>query len=80
MRTAKVRFLVDFRGKLTNEVYYLAGSTVEFSSGVAGQLVSEGRAVYVETEEAVTEETAEPVELEPVTADEAPKRRKTKKA
>lgn len=79
MRTAKVRFLVDFRGKLTNEVYYLAGSTVEFSSGVAGQLVAEGRAVYVETEE-VTEEPAEPVAVEPATADETPKRRKTKKA
>lgn len=79
MQLAKVCFLVDFRGKLTNEIYYLAGSTVEFDSGVASQLVNEGRAVYVEVEE-VTEETAEPVELEPATADEVPKRRRTKKA
>ena len=55
---AKVQFLVDFRGKLTNEIYYLAGSTVEFDSGVAGQLVSEGWAVAVEPEE--TEPTEVP--------------------
>lgn len=79
MQVAKVTFLVDFRGKLTNENYYLAGSTVEFDSGVASQLVSEGRAAYVEAEE-VTEEPTEPVELEPVAVDEVPKRRKSKKA
>ncbi len=56
MQVAKVCFLVDFRGKLTNEVYFLAGSTAEFDSGVASQLVAEGRAVYVEDEEQVSEE------------------------
>lgn len=79
MQVAKVCFLVDFRGKLTNEIYYLAGSTVELDSGVASQLVSEGRAVYVEFEE-VTEEPAVPVEPEPVAVDEVTKRRRTKKA
>lgn len=78
MRTAKVKFLGDFRGKLTNENYYLAGSTVEFSDGVASQLVAEGRAAYVVEE--VTEEPTEPAKFEPATVDETPKRRKTKKA
>lgn len=79
MQVAKVCFLVDFRGKLTNEIYYLAGSTVELDNGVASQLVSEGRAVYVESEE-VTEEPAEPAEPEPAPVDEVTKRRKSKKA
>lgn len=43
----KVRFLVDFRGKLTKEQFYLAGSEVEFPADVATRLVDEGRAEYV---------------------------------
>jgi len=43
----RVQFLVDFRGKLTKENYYLAGEQAEFDAGTAQALVSEGRATEV---------------------------------
>ena len=42
-----VQFLVDFRGKLTQENYYLAGEQVEFDAATAQALIDEGRAVAV---------------------------------
>jgi hypothetical protein len=43
----RVQFLVDFRGKLTREQFYLAGEQAEFDAGTAQALVSEGRAAAV---------------------------------
>ena len=42
----KVRFLVDYRGILTGEKYYLAGRVVEDSECQAAELVAEGRAEF----------------------------------
>jgi hypothetical protein len=41
-----IRFLVDYRGVLTNEKFYEAGAVVELAK--ASVLVSDGRAVYVD--------------------------------
>ncbi len=79
MRTANVRFLVDFRGKLTNEVFYQQGSEADINISAAALLVEQERAAYIKAEE-VTEEPTETAEIEPATVDEAPKRRRTKKA
>lgn len=43
-----VKFLVDYRGKLTNEQYYLAGTVAEFDKETAAALVEAGRAELVE--------------------------------
>lgn len=62
MKLAKVQFLVDFRGKLTREHYYVAGTVAEFDCGVASQLVEEERAVFAEEpqEVALAEEVTDP--------------------
>jgi hypothetical protein len=44
----RVRFLVDYRGHLTNEQFYVAGDAVEFADAVAAQLIADGRAEVVE--------------------------------
>jgi hypothetical protein len=44
MVTVKVEFLQDYRGKLTNEAYFVAGAVVEFDDAIASQLIAEGRA------------------------------------
>lgn len=46
-----VRFLVDYRGKLTDEVFFTAGSEADLPNGDA--LVAAGRAEAVEPEPAV---------------------------
>ena len=61
----KVRFIQDFRGKLTGEVYYLAGTVAEFDAATAQTLLDEQR--------------AEPAEVEEETANDRQKR-STKKA
>ena len=38
----RVRFKTDYRGKLTQEVFYRAGSEAEFSDPVAAELVARG--------------------------------------
>lgn len=43
----QVQFLVDFRGKLTRENYYVAGAVAEFDAGTAQALIDEGRAIAV---------------------------------
>ncbi len=43
----RVQFLVDFRGKLTGEIFYRAGETAEFAPATAQALIDEGRAVLV---------------------------------
>ena len=43
----RVQFLVDYRGKLTKEDYYTAGTVAEFDAGIAMVLISEGRAAAV---------------------------------
>lgn len=40
----KVKFLVDFRGKLTKEQFYTAGTVAEFDVAIAQQLFDGGRA------------------------------------
>ena len=41
----RVCFLVDYRGRLTQENYYTAGAVVEFEPATAQALIDEGRAV-----------------------------------
>lgn len=41
----RVCFLVDYRGKLTKEDFFLAGAVVEFEDATAQALINEGRAV-----------------------------------
>jgi len=41
----RVCFLVDYRGKLTREDFFLAGAVVEFEPATAQALIDEGRAV-----------------------------------
>ena len=77
----KVKFLVDFRGKLTREIFYLAGSVAEFDSDTAGRLLAEGWAVAVEPEKTEPTEVTEPTDEPEVLAGPAVnKRRKVKKA
>ncbi len=61
----KVKFLQDFRGKLTKEVFYVAGTVAEFDAATAQALLDEQR--------------AEPAEVEEETANDRQKR-STKKA
>lgn len=44
----QIRFLVDYRGVLTKERYFLAGCVVEDSEIHATELVAEGRAEFVD--------------------------------
>jgi len=62
----KVRFIQDFRGKLTGEIYYLAGTVAEFDAATAQTLLDEKR--------------AEPAEVEEETAANDRQKRSTKKA
>jgi hypothetical protein len=41
----RVCFLVDYRGKLTKEDFFLAGAVVEFEPATAQALIDERRAV-----------------------------------
>ncbi len=62
----KVRFLQDFRGKLTSEIFYLSGTVAEFDAATAQALLDEQR--------------AEPAEVEEETAANDRQKRNTKKA
>ncbi len=44
----KVKFLSDFRGRLTREVFYEAGEVAGFGAPVAAELVAAGVAQYAE--------------------------------
>jgi hypothetical protein len=43
----KVKFLADFRGRLTQERFFEAGVAAEFDNETADALVNEKRAEYV---------------------------------
>jgi hypothetical protein len=43
-----IRFLQDYRGKLTAELFYVKGEEVEIADGPALQLIEAGRAQAVE--------------------------------
>ena len=62
----KVKFLQDFRGKLTKEIFYVAGTVAEFDAATAQALLDEKR--------------AEPAEVEEETATNDRQKRSTKKA
>lgn len=47
----KVKFLQDFRGKLTKEIFYVAGTVAEFDAATAQALLDENRAAPAEVEE-----------------------------
>lgn len=42
-----VKFVVDYRGQYTGEVFYPAGTVATFTDGVAAGLIADGRAVAV---------------------------------
>lgn len=43
----EIKFLQDFRGRETNEMYYLKDTIVELPDHMADRLVADGRAEYV---------------------------------
>jgi hypothetical protein len=45
----KIKFTHDFRGKLTDEVFYLEGTELEIDADAANELIALGHAVAVET-------------------------------
>ena len=47
----KVKFLQDFRGRLTREIFYVAGTVAEFDAATAQALLDEQRAEPAEVEE-----------------------------
>lgn len=47
----RVKFLQDFRGKLTKERFYLTGEIAEFDGQVAQALLDEKRVTLAEVEE-----------------------------
>jgi hypothetical protein len=57
-----IQFSRDYRGKLTNENYYTAGTIVDLDDGPAANIVAEGAAIVVEplTEEQPVEEAPKP--------------------
>ena len=50
---AEVKFLVDYRGHLTKEEFFTAGTVANFPDAVAIVLVADGRATYTSTPEIV---------------------------
>lgn len=52
----KVRFVQDFRGKLTKEQFYLTGEIAEFEASTAQALLDEKRVELAEVEEVVSDE------------------------
>jgi hypothetical protein len=58
----EIRFLADFRGKLTKENFYTAGTVASFDHGVAVQIVELGFAELVEVEQ--EEQPIEEVQVE----------------
>lgn len=48
----EIRFTRDYRGKLTQEIFYVAGSVVSFDHRTATQIVAEDAAEIVEKEPA----------------------------
>lgn len=46
----KIKMLIDFRGRETNEQYYKAGEVVEVSDGIAARLIETKRAELAEIE------------------------------
>lgn len=47
----KVKFLQDFRGKLTKEIFYVAGTVAEFDAATAQTLLDEQRAEPAKVDE-----------------------------
>ena len=62
-----IQFSRDYRGKLTREIFYEAGTIIEFDDGAAANIVAEGAAVVVEplTEEQPVEEAPKPKRRRP---------------
>jgi len=56
---SKVKFLQDFQGVETNNVFYLRGQVVDVSEGVASRCVADGRAENT-TEDLTAPEPAAP--------------------
>lgn len=44
----EIRFTRDYRGKLTQELFYEAGTVAKFDHGAASQIVAEGAAELIE--------------------------------
>lgn len=55
----RVRFLVDFRGKLTRERFYLAGEEVDVDESAGTVLIGNGFAEAVPPEQPPIEEVVE---------------------
>ena len=71
----EIRFTRDYRGKLTQEFFFEAGTTASFSSGAALQIIAEGAAELVEPEQ-----TEEPQEETPETETAKPTRKRRTKS
>jgi len=58
-----IRFTRDYRGKLTNENFHVAGTEIDIDDGLAAGIIAEGAAVAVElpTEDTPAENAPQPV-------------------
>lgn len=76
----KVKFLSDFRGRLTREVFYEAGEIAGFGAPVAAELVAMGVAQYAESPapEVAPIQNPEPEPQTPATAPRLPARKAKK--
>lgn len=54
----KIKFLTDFRGIETHEIFYQYGEVVDFDPETAARLVHDGRAELIEPEPAPAVEDA----------------------
>ena len=55
-----IRFLRDYRGKLTEERFHQAGEEADYPDDQAGQLIADGRAISLEIAP-LTDEELEPL-------------------
>lgn len=60
-----VRFTMDYRGKLTDEQFFVAGSVGEFRAGIAQALVDNDRAEYANSKKNGNGKDQVPPEPEP---------------
>lgn len=74
----KIKFVADYRGVLTRELFYGAGDIVEFDNHDAEVLVAAGRAEYLEPVDAAPDSYAV-AEAKPEVVEPKAKKAKPKK-
>ena len=75
----KIKFLANYRGVLTRELFYGAGDIVEFDNHAAEELVAAGRAEYLEPVGDAAPDSYAVAEAEPEAVEPKAKKSKPKK-